>query len=134
MSIINDYKKNKAIKSYIVKLPKILSKDYGKSEFYTPEQVSKSIERSGLPTIHTYFAISMFCVQESYNRYYQTPGQAVSYDDSRAEIAGSYFNSHTDFSPKHIDTISEDYNSNVPFNSLADGGDFGGDGGGGDGG
>ncbi len=133
MSIINHYKKNKAIKSYIVKLPKILSKDYGKSEFYTPQQVSKSIERSGLQTIYTYFAISMFCVRESYDSYYQTPGQAVSYDDSRTEIADSYFNSYTDFSPKHIDTISEDYNSNVSFDSLADGGDFGGDGGGGDG-
>lgn len=133
MSIINHYKKNKAIKSYIVKLPKILSKDYGKSEFYTPQQVSKSIERSGLQTIYTYFAVSMFCVRESYDSYYQTPGQAVSYDDSRTEIADSYFNSYTDFSPKHIDTISEDYNSNVSFDSLADGGDFGGDGGGGDG-
>lgn len=133
MSIINHYKKNKAIKSYIVKLPKILSKDYGKSEFYTPQQVSKSIERSGLQTIYTYFAISMFCVRESYDSYYQTPGQAVSYDDSRTEIADSYFNSYTDFTPKHIDTISEDYNSNVSFDSLADGGDFGGDGGGGDG-
>ena len=133
MSIINHYKKNKAIKSYIVKLPKILSKDYGKSEFYTPQQVSKSIERSGLQTIYTYFAISMFCVRESYDSYYQPSGQAVSYDDSRTEIADSYFNSYTDFSPKHIDTISEDYNSNVSFDSLADGGDFGGDGGGGDG-
>ncbi len=133
MSIINHYKKNKAIKSYIVKLPKILSKDYGKSEFYTPQQVSKSIERSGLQTIYTYFAVSMFCVRESYDSYYQPSGQAVSYDDSRIEIADSYFNSYTDFSPKHIDTISEDYNSNVSFDSLADGGDFGGDGGGGDG-
>lgn len=133
MSIIGNYRKNKAIKSYIVKLPKILSKDYGKSEFYTPEQVSKSIERSGLQTIYAYFAVSMFCIRESYDSYYQTPGQAVSYDDSRTEIADGYFNSYTDFSPKHIDAISEDYNSNASFDSLADGGDFGGDGGGGDG-
>lgn len=86
-----------------------------------------------LISLFRYFAISMFCVRDSYDSYYQTPGQAVSYDDSRTEIADSYFNSYTDFSPKHIDTISEDYNSNVSFDSLADGGDFGGDGGGGDG-
>lgn len=130
MSLINGYKKNKAIKSYIVKLPKILSKEYGKSKHYTPEQVSKSIERSGLQTVYAYFAISIFCTQQSYDSYYQPSGQAVSYDESRSEIADSYFNGHTDFSPKHIDMISEDYSSHLAFDNIADGGSFGMDSGG----
>lgn len=133
MSLFNNYKKSKAIRSYIIKLPKILSKDYGKSEFYTPEQVSKSIERSGLQAVYAYFAISIFCVQESYDSYYQNSGQAISYDDSRSEIADTYFNGHTGFSTKHIDMIAEDYNSSVSFDNPPGGELSGFDGGSGDG-
>jgi len=133
MSIITNFKKKRAIKSYLVKLPKILSKDYGKSEYYTPEQVSKSIERSGLQTIYAYFAISIFCVRDSYDSYYKSSDETVNYDESRAAIADTYFNGYSDFSPKHVDTISEDYNSKVSFEDIADGeffdsGDGGGDG------
>ena len=133
MSVINNFKKKRAIKSYLVKLPKTLSKDYGKSEFYTPEQVSKSIERSGLQTIYAYFAISMFCVRDSYDSYYQTSDETVSYDESRAAIADTYFNGYSDFSPKHVDAISEDYNSKASFEDIADGAFFDSGDGGGDG-
>ena len=133
MSIITNFKKKRAIKSYLVKLPKILSKDYGKSEFYTPEQVSKSIERSGIQTIYAYFAISIFCVRDSYDNYYQTSDETVSYDESRAAIADTYFNGYSDFSPKNVDTVSEDYNSKVSFDDIADGAFFDSGDGGGDG-
>lgn len=133
MTLFENFKRNRAIKSYIVKLPKILSKDYGKSEFYTPEQVSKSIERSGLVAMYGYYAISMFCTRDSFDSYHQATDELLSYDNARSEVAGDYFNGYTDFSAKHLDQASAEY-SDFKFDSFADGGFDGGDGGGSSGG
>ena len=75
----------------------------------------------------------MFCVRDSYDSYYQTSDETVSYDESRTAIADTYFNGYSDFSPKHVDAISEDYNSKVSFEDIADGAFFDSGDGGGDG-
>ncbi|WP_442957018.1 MULTISPECIES: DUF6559 family protein [unclassified Photobacterium] len=48
MELIRKFKKRRAIKSYIKKLPSMLKRDYRKSKRYTPKQVKSTIERGYL--------------------------------------------------------------------------------------
>jgi hypothetical protein len=48
MELVENFKRNRAIKSYIRKLPSLLAKDYGRSNTYTPKQVKRTIQRYGL--------------------------------------------------------------------------------------
>ncbi|WP_414126927.1 DUF6559 family protein [Vreelandella titanicae] len=47
MGLLDNFKKKRAIKSYIEKLPNVLVNDYGRQEYYTQLQVRRSIERAG---------------------------------------------------------------------------------------
>jgi Family of unknown function (DUF6559) len=40
------FRKRRAIRSYARRLPRLLAKDYGYSQTYTPQQVRKTIARS----------------------------------------------------------------------------------------
>ena len=48
MKFIRRLKKNRAIKSYVKKLPGLLAKDYGRGARYRPLQIKRTIERAGL--------------------------------------------------------------------------------------
>jgi len=59
MDLIKKFKRNRAIKSYLKKLPSLLAKDYGKSKIYTPKQVKKTIERSSLSVTDACYSIAI---------------------------------------------------------------------------
>jgi hypothetical protein len=48
LKFIRRFKKNRAIKSYVNKLPGLLATDYGRSTHYRPSQIKRTIERAGL--------------------------------------------------------------------------------------
>jgi len=128
MGLIKNFNRNRAIKSYIKKLPSLLAKDYGKSKTYTPKQIKKTIERSRLSVTDACFGIAMFSGREAFDQYHQEIGESCDYDGMRSEIADKHFNGNGDFEVTDIASISSDYGGGID----AGGFDSGGGGGGGD--
>ena len=79
--------KNRAIRAYSKKLPKLLAKDYGRSEKYTPRQVLRTAERNNLSTIYICYAFAMYCERRLFDEYHRERGEDCSYDEMRDEIA-----------------------------------------------
>lgn len=108
MELIKNFKKNRAIKSYIKKLPSLLAKDYGASKTYTPMQVRKTIERSGLSVDYSCYAIAMFSNRELFDEYHQETGENCDYDAMRTDIANQHFHGDAEFSSSDISALSYD--------------------------
>lgn len=121
MGLIGSFKRKRAIKSYIKKLPSLLAKDYGKSKAYTPKQVKRSIERGGLSVADACFGIAMFSNKHDFNQYHEEIGENCDYDAMRCEIGNS------DFSVAEVASVSSDFGGGFDA-----GGFSGGDGGGSD--
>lgn len=128
MDLISNFRKKRAIKSYIKKLPRLLAKDYGSSKSYTPMQVKKTIERNRLPVIYSGYALAIFSNQDAYNQFYQDIGETCDYDAMRCEVADKHFSGNSNFEMSDVISTSSSYGG------FDGGGGFsGGDGGGGSG-
>lgn len=124
------FKKDRAINSYIVRLPAILASSYGQSDNYTPEQVIKAIDLSVLAQDYKSYAVVMFCDRDAFESYYQTAGEPWIYYDISAKIANLHFNGYIYFSIADVYSVSDDCNSDSSSDCSSDGGSS--DGGGGD--
>ena len=126
MELIATFKRNRAIKSYIKKLPSLLAKDYGKANGYNPKQVKRTIERYDLNVIYACYGIAMFCRRDSFDKYHQEIGESRNYDDMRCEIGDKYFGGNADFGIVDVGLPSSG-NGSVPegsgYSDAGDGGD-----------
>ncbi len=91
MGLLARFRARRAIKAYVRWMPRLLHKDYGGSDAYTPAQVRKTIERHGLDSNHCAYAIAMFCDRENFAEFQSQFGASVSFDAMREEIASQYF-------------------------------------------
>lgn len=57
-------RKDKAIKSYIRKLPSYLEKQYGKSKYYSEEQVKSALEEHNINSKYDSYAYSLYMSQK----------------------------------------------------------------------
>lgn len=130
MELVAKFRRNRAIKSYIKKLPSLLAKDYGKTKTYTPKQVKRAIERAGLCVTDACFAIAMFSGREAFDQYHQEIGESCNYDVMRCEIADKHFGGNADFEVSDVASASSSYGGGFDDGGFADIG--GGDGGGSD--
>ena len=120
MKFIAKFRRNHAIKSYIKRLPRLLAKDYGKSKTYSPKQVKRSIERSGLSVTHACYAIAMFSGREAFDQYHHEVGEFCNYEAMRCEIADKHFSGNSDFEITDLASVSASYGG-----GIADGGFIG---------
>jgi hypothetical protein len=129
-------RKRRAIRGYARRLPRLLARDYGASKTYTPQQVRKTIARSGMNTDYSCYGVAMFSGREDFNQFHQSIGETCDYDAMRGEIADSHFHGNTDFTISDISAaFSESGSHSGDGGHHGGGGDGGGDsGGGGDGG
>lgn len=111
MGLIENFKRNRAIKSYIQKLPRLLSKDYGKSKTYTPKQIKSTIDRSGLSPIYACYGIALFSEKGLFDEYHQEIDEVCDYDDMHCEIADKHFQGNYDFGISDIDSVSSECGS-----------------------
>jgi hypothetical protein len=134
---IESSRKRRAIRSYARRLPRLLAKDYGHSERYTPQQVRRTIERSGMNMDFSCYGIAMFSGREDFNQFHQSSGENCDYDIMRGEIAATHFNGNSDFTIADMSNAFHDSGSHMSDGGHhGGGGDSGGSdsGGGGDGG
>lgn len=105
---LRSYAKSRAIRTYTRQLPRLLSKDYGYSRSYTPKQVRRTVERSGLPVEYSCYAVAMFSDRENFNQFHHELGEVCDYDAMRAEIADRHFHGNAAFDVSDVFTISSE--------------------------
>ncbi len=109
MGFFERFRKRRAIKIYARRLPRLLAKDYGRSQSYTPAQVRKTIERHGLNATYSCYGIAMFSGREGFDQFHAESGEQCNYDEMRTEIANDHFGGNVDFSLTDILSASSDW-------------------------
>lgn len=97
MIFFNNYRRKRAIREYMEKLPRLLAKDYGSSKIYTPKQVVRSIERYDLNVYFSCYALSMFSERAEFNSFHDENGETCDYDSMRSEVADYFFRGNSNF-------------------------------------
>jgi|GEM_PF-4798349 len=84
-------RKNKAIKSYLMILPKLMIKDYGRSSEYSALQVIRSLERYSFNIKYKTYAVALHCSNEEFFNYFKNEISDSEYQQLRTEISKKYF-------------------------------------------
>jgi hypothetical protein len=100
MGLLERFRTRRAIKLYARRLPRLLQKDYGGSDAYTPTQVQKTIERYKLDARHSVYAIAMFCDRDKLAELQSQFRAGVSFDEARGEISSQCFGGSVGFSAR----------------------------------
>ncbi|WP_435106710.1 DUF6559 family protein [Arhodomonas sp. AD133] len=106
---IEAFRKRRAIKSYVRRLPGLLARDYGKRGAYTPTQIERTIERHGLKAAYACYGIAMFSDRLSFDQHHQEAGEHCDYDSMRREIADEHFGGDPGFDTGDIESVSASY-------------------------
>jgi Family of unknown function (DUF6559) len=67
VNFITRYLRNRAVKSYVLKLALLLVKRYGVSDQYTVGQISRTIQEYNLKSRFIAYAIALYRYEESFN-------------------------------------------------------------------
>ena len=97
MKFFSIFRKNRAIKRYLRKLPALLKKDYGSSKEYTPMQVKRTAERYGLGVVYICYGIAMFSGRIPFDVYHQETGEECNFESMRMELGDNYFHGNSNF-------------------------------------
>jgi hypothetical protein len=97
MAFLRALRKRWVTRDYARKLPNLLARDYGFSQSYSPRQVRSTIERYGLNSDYSCYAISMFSDRAAFDQYHRDLGEHCNYDAMRAEVAAAHFNGNSHF-------------------------------------
>jgi hypothetical protein len=96
--LLRSVAKRNAVRSYVTRLPRLLVKDYGRSETYTPAQVSRTIARYKLNADYECYAIAAFSGPDHFAAHHDALGQTCDYAAMRTELAAAHFHGNTQFS------------------------------------
>ena len=122
MGLLDNFKKKRAIKSYIEKLPNVLVNDYGRQEYYTQLQVRRSIERAGLNSQHQHYALAMYTNHPEFVVYQSEIHENFSYEELREEVGGAYFSGSTEFNCSSVITASASFGGDTSSMDCSGGG------------
>ncbi|CDG52015.1 MULTISPECIES: DUF6559 family protein [Halomonadaceae] len=126
MGLLDNFKKKRAIKSYIEKLPNVLVNDYGRQEYYTQLQVRRSIERAGLNSQYQHYALAMYTNHPEFVVYQSELHENFSYEKLREEVDGVYFSGSTEFNCSSVIAASASFGGDASSIDCSGGGGDGG--------
>jgi hypothetical protein len=86
----------------------MLVKDYGFARSYAAQQVIKTIEREGLDTEFSSYAVAMYSDIVDFERFHRRFDESYNYDAMRTEIAFYYFDGRVDFTVQDIFASASD--------------------------
>lgn len=122
MALLDNFRRKKAIKSYIKVLPQVLVKDYGRFEHYTPQQIRCSVERSGLHSQYVCYALAMYTRRPEFETYQRAIGENNSYEGLRAEVGNTFFEGRAELNFIRIVALSANLGSEASvLNGAGDG-------------
>lgn len=97
MTILGEMLKRRAIRAYLRQLPRMLRRDYGFSQAYTPDQIRATIERNGLNRDHSAYAVAMFSDPAGFAQFLEKAGEQYNRGALQDELANYYFDANTNF-------------------------------------
>lgn len=122
MTFLKALRMRRVTRDYARKLPKLLGQDYGFSRSYSPRQVTSTIERYGLNSDYSCYAILMFSDRAAFEQYHQASGENCNYDAMRAEVAAAHFHGNAHFAMSDIlEAFSDSTHSTGDSHGAADG-------------
>ena len=87
--------KRRAFKPYAKDLPALLRKDYGRSDYYTPAQIAKTLQRHNLSQKYAIFAYAAYMSKDAFRESF--PENEAGYESLRQEIADGHFGGNANF-------------------------------------
>ena len=114
--LFSSYRKNKAIKSYIKKLGRDLSRRYGRSKLYTSGQVERTIHEEGYNWRHICYAHALYTSFEQFNNWHEERGETCDYGAMREEVSTQFFGGNISV----IESSSFGNDSSDSFSSSGD--------------
>jgi hypothetical protein len=105
MGWLENWRRGRAIKVYARRLPRLLAKDYGGSDAYTPAQIRASILRHGLDARFESYAVAMLSDRERFAKFRAEHGETRDYDEIRGEAARAHFGADSDLNS--LDFLSD---------------------------
>ena len=100
--MIQHIKKYFAIRSYMLRLSQELVRRFGKQPYYSVEQVTQAVQRSGLSAASIIYAHAAYCRQEDFAAFYEPLGLANRYQSLRQTIARRYFSGRSAYDAQTI--------------------------------
>ena len=101
-----NYRKKRALKLYIKKLPSSLAKSYGKSDVYTPMQVLKAIEKEKLSLRFSVYALAIFSGTELVDEYEEQLNVSQNIQDAHNEVSILLFDGNNSFNSHDVNVAS----------------------------
>jgi hypothetical protein len=84
--VFRTLRKRRALRDYARRLPALLRRDYGPAPSYSPAQIRRTIDRYGLDTAYSCFALSGFSDQAQFDAYHSGTGENCDYHAMRGEF------------------------------------------------
>jgi len=103
MLFFTNYKKKKAINSYIQRLGKDLVKNYGKRKKYSSGQVVKAVKKGNYNWLYVCYAHAMYTSFKSFQQWHREQGETCDYHAMKEEVAKNYF----DGNALSLDAVSD---------------------------
>ena len=91
MYLFANFRKNRAIISYINELGKDLAKRYGKAKQYTPGQIVTTVHDCGYNWRHICYAHALYVSQKQFDKWHEEQGEICDYLSMREEIAHDHY-------------------------------------------
>lgn len=107
MNFIRKYRIKRAVRKFILKLPTLLAKDYGKRNHYTPMQIKATLDRYSIASPYTLYAFAIFAHRDSFYQHTLETGFDIgseNYDQMREVVANQYFSGDTNFDASSFTT------------------------------
>ena len=93
------WKRNRAVKRFLRKLPALLQKRYGFNDFYTRGQVERTLKEENVSSVYSGYALAIFLSAEEA---IDALGNADIYQSLRKEVAERYFDGDVHFKIRDI--------------------------------
>ena len=100
--MIRHIKRYFAIGKYFWRLSQALARRFGKKNYYTLDQVSKTAKDGGFDMAFIAYAHAMFCQRNEFDAYYAPLRVVCTYDGLRRTVARRFFDGVTGFDALNI--------------------------------
>jgi hypothetical protein len=105
---IEFFRKRRAIRQFLRRLPSLLKQDYGHRGPYMPDQVASTVNRYRVASNdYLAFAMAMFCSRENVESIWLRQGLQHDFDKIRTEIGTAYFAGDPWFTYQDVQNSSE---------------------------
>ena len=95
--ILRLLKRRKAIKSFVYKLPLEVHRRFGDKQFYSLEQVERTLENGKYDRAFSAYAYALLCSRKDFDSFFGELKLKCTYDSLRMFVSKKYFNGIFDF-------------------------------------